>query len=286
MTIAVAVKVNDGFVLASDSATTLIQNSGGTAPAQVVKIYNNANKIFNLHKGLPIAAMTWGDGSIGPSSISTLAKDLRVRFSGRDDSHSEWAIDARNYRMSDVADRAREFVEERFAASSPAAHATLKGLGLMIGGYSAGSDMPELFELDLGGTPGSLVPTLAGGSGATWHGQPEAITRLLLGVSNALPQALRNLGVLPSDVPVYNDSIKQQVAVQFVTDAMPIQDAIDFAEFLVHTTIQYVRFALSPDGPTVGGPIEVATITKHEGFRWVSRKHYFSPHLNPPMELT
>ena len=81
ITIAVAVKVNDGFVLAADSATTLSAD-GVDGKTQLLNIYNNANKIFNLHKGLPIGAMTWGRGSIGPSSISTLTKDLRVRFAG------------------------------------------------------------------------------------------------------------------------------------------------------------------------------------------------------------
>jgi hypothetical protein len=63
---------------------------------------------------------------------------------------------------------------------------------------------------------------------------------------------------------------------------MPIQDAIDLAEYLVHTTIQYVRF--SPGEPVVGGPIEIATITKHEGFKWIRRKHFFEARLNPSYE--
>jgi 20S proteasome alpha/beta subunit len=41
MTIVVTAKVTDGIVLAADSASTF---SGASA----VKIYNNANKIFNL----------------------------------------------------------------------------------------------------------------------------------------------------------------------------------------------------------------------------------------------
>jgi hypothetical protein len=58
--------------LTSDSASTLIDQSN---PAMgVLNVYNNANKIFNLRKGLPIGGMTYGMGSIGVSSISTLAK--------------------------------------------------------------------------------------------------------------------------------------------------------------------------------------------------------------------
>ena len=63
-----------------------------------------------------------------------------------------------------------------------------------------------------------------------------------------------------------------------MTPPMPIQDAIDLAEFLVDLTTRYVRF--KPGLPTVGGPIEIAAITKHEGFKWIQRKHYFSTKLN------
>jgi hypothetical protein len=30
----------------------------------------------------------------------------------------------------------------------------------------------------------------------------------------------------------------------------------------------------------VGGPIEIAAITKHEGFRWIQRKHFYPAGLN------
>jgi hypothetical protein len=33
---------------------------------------------------------------------------------------------------------------------------------------------------------------------------------------------------------------------------------------------------------TVGGPTEIAAITKHEGFKWVQRKHFFPRDVNTP----
>ena len=35
------------------------------------------------------------------------------------------------------------------------------------------------------------------------------------------------------------------------------------------------------DSETVGGPIDVAVISKGDGFIWIKRKHYFDPKLNP-----
>jgi hypothetical protein len=32
---------------------------------------------------------------------------------------------------------------------------------------------------------------------------------------------------------------------------------------------------------TVGGPIDVAVISRGDGFIWIKRKQYFDPNLNP-----
>jgi hypothetical protein len=81
MTIAVSLKVHEGVVLASDSASTLAQLLPNGSMS-VANVYYNENKIANLVKGLPLGVMTWGAGSIGPESISTLFKDLRQMLTG------------------------------------------------------------------------------------------------------------------------------------------------------------------------------------------------------------
>jgi len=57
VTIAICLKVHDGIVLASDSASTLL-TIGSDQNTSITNIYNNTNKIFNLYKGLPIGAIT------------------------------------------------------------------------------------------------------------------------------------------------------------------------------------------------------------------------------------
>jgi hypothetical protein len=101
MTVAVWVKVYDGIALATDSATTL-QLPGSH------HVYNNADKIFHLHRELPIGAMTWGLDQIGPASISTVSKSLRLRLMGRDPSNLDWALDE-NYTIEGVAKSTRCF---------------------------------------------------------------------------------------------------------------------------------------------------------------------------------
>lgn len=285
MTIALAIKVHDGLVLASDSATTLTMRLADGTDA-VGNIYNNANKVFNLHKGLPIGAMTWGLGNIGPASIATLAKDLRRRFMNQDPRNPGWALDPDSYSIEDVAQRAHDFLNdgryEVVAEAAQQAGETPPVLGFMVAGYSSGADEPKAYVMHFGLTGGGTIEeAIPEGAGAAWWGQPDAIARILNGVSLAAPDALVNMGIglgQADAVAVYNE-MRAQLNPQMVTAAMPIQDAIDLAEFLVHSTIQFVRF--SPGSPTVGGPIEVATITKHEDYKWVGRKHFFDTRLNP-----
>ncbi len=75
MSIAISLKVHDGVVLAADSASTLMLG-GPNGSLGVVTVYSNANKIFNLRKGLPIGCVTFGAGSIGNSSMATLIEGL------------------------------------------------------------------------------------------------------------------------------------------------------------------------------------------------------------------
>jgi len=52
MTVIVSVKINDGIVMASDSASTFTNS----------QVYQHAEKIVNLVKRLPIGVMVTGDG--------------------------------------------------------------------------------------------------------------------------------------------------------------------------------------------------------------------------------
>jgi hypothetical protein len=281
MTIAISLKVNDGVVLAADSASTLIAptTSGGST---VVNVYNNANKIFNLRKGLPIGAITWGSGSIGPASISTLAKDLRRRLSGAAEDKRDWELDPVAYTVEEVARRLRAFIYEEHYVPAFQDWPDKPALGFVVAGYSAGAGLAEEYQvlMDGAGCEEPRPMRSRADTGLAWRGEPEAISRLVLGYSPRLEHVFaQNLGVPPDQISPALAAIRQALTAPLVQPPMPIQDAIDLAEFLVDTAIRFSRF--TPGASTVGGPIESAAITKHEGFKWVRRKHYYSPELNP-----
>lgn len=64
-----------------------------------------------------------------------------------------------------------------------------------------------------------------------------------------------------------------------VVAGLPKDELAKMAESLVNLTSFKRR--VSPVSETVGGPIDVAIISKGDGFIWVKRKHYFAGELNP-----
>jgi len=60
---------------------------------------------------------------------------------------------------------------------------------------------------------------------------------------------------------------------------MPKEELALLAEALVN--LQIIKRHASPDADTVGGPTDVAVISKGDGFIWIKRKHYFRSELNP-----
>ena len=56
------------------------------------------------------------------------------------------------------------------------------------------------------------------------------------------------------------------------------EDLADMAESLVRMT--YLKRRITSEEESIGGPVDVAVITKGDGFIWLKRKHYFPPELN------
>jgi hypothetical protein len=69
-----------------------------------------------------------------------------------------------------------------------------------------------------------------------------------------------------------------EAEIEGMVEFMPKIEMARMAEALVNLTS--IKRRVSRGMETVGGPIDVAVISKSEGLVWVKRKHYFPPDLN------
>ena len=63
-----------------------------------------------------------------------------------------------------------------------------------------------------------------------------------------------------------------------IASMLPKDELAVMAETLVNLTS--FKRKVTPESETVGGPVDVAVISKGDGFVWIKRKHYFKPELN------
>lgn len=92
-------------------------------------------------------------------------------------------------------------------------------------------------------------------------------------------------GISEEKSEFYKTRLLQYQAAEFsneiaeVVSMLPKNELADMAETLVNLTS--FRKRVTKASETVGGPIDVAVISKGDGFVWIKRKYYFNKELNP-----
>ena len=106
----------------------------------------------------------------------------------------------------------------------------------------------------------------------------------ILGDSNpqltAQIQAL-DMNQLINEYASKNNETKQTNYIQPLMSAvsnLSKEDLAEMAESLIYLT--YLKRRITFAEESVGGPVDVAIISKGDGFIWMKRKHYFDPSLN------
>lgn len=187
--------------------------------------------------------------------------------------------------------------------------------GLVFGGFAKNDMFPTLRYMEVDGiffdqlkiltcseididrkkTKAAVVP----------FAQKEMVERFMYGLDSSLERDIASFvkSVVNEVVEVAGKSvdeaieavIKEKVSARFDTLLGKLKDGsrqdlldvvyfmskkelADIAHALVELTSQKRRF--STDEQTVGGPIDVAILTKNEGFIWIQRKHYFDSDIN------
>ncbi|MBO9676309.1 MAG: hypothetical protein J7577_22905 [Sphingobacteriaceae bacterium] len=101
-------------------------------------------------------------------------------------------------------------------------------------------------------------------------GQQEAVRNFINGIGNELIQELNDYQFSAITGPLLD-----------ILAHMGKEDMAELAESLVNITSIKRKFTSSDSSDeSVGGPVDVAVVTKGDGFIWIKRKHYFEMQNN------
>ena len=248
MTIVIGVAAPDGVILAADSRTTYTRGEHHRVAS------DTSHKLFAVRGRFAVA--TYGISFVDGQTIAGQMDEFVAQL---DPALSE---------VRPFADALGKFFDER--VKKEYTEEELKDvyalLGFLVAGYD-GAGIGQLLEVSLPG-PEISGEINTGSIGTLWRGQTDVVRRLIKGIdwsqldvgeeklSDAVQKGLENLE--------YN-----------LLSPITLQDGVDFATFLIRTTIDMQRFSdglLSRPGsiPGCGGQISVLAVTR-AGTEWVEQ---------------
>ena len=262
MTLALIFKGTEGIVLAADSRVTLqfqAQAAGVSTPVLLSAHFDNATKLLKVQGQSHVAAVTYGLGSLGtvePRTAHSYVPEFETQLGNGRLSVQHFA-----QKLSDF------FMAQHQASNTPAAASDMH---FLVGGYDEGSPYGRVFEIAIPGAP-APVEHNGNGFGLIYGGQGEITSRILNGFDPSMPQWLGTRSNLDTAgvEQLRGDALKNHglnIPYQF----LPLQDCVDLSILLVETTAQLMEYTVGVRG--VGGAIDVATITRADGYKPIQVK--------------
>lgn len=258
MTIVVGVASPDGIVLAADSRTSNIDGDRHRIAS------DSAQKLFPIRGGVAVA--TYGMAFLGEKTIAGVMDEFVAQLDGQQEHDAEA-----------IASELATFFNLRFAAAFPGLdQSTLTGfpLGFLVVGYDS-DGIARVREVSIPGAvvtveilgPGTEISTAR--LGVLWRGETDVVRRLVKGVDW---DALGRAGVTVPD-PLAPQLLQLEYRLLL---PITVRDAVDFAAFLIGTTIEMQRFSdgigLAPGSHiTCGGAFRALSVTR-AGVEWITDK--------------
>lgn len=286
MSIVISVRVGDGLVMAADSASTLEILDQQRQIRGVAKIFNNATKILQL-RNYPIGVAFWGAGTIGARSISSLVYEHankrvpleRTQKTGNKKSPKQKKVLSVKKEATALMDFLFNSYKHQYPDWKKQSEKQRPSVGVLIGGYSGQDFFPHEFVFNIPNKQfRELREPLPDGNqdfGANWYGAADALVRFHHGRDDRLKEMLVRNKVKGATIEVIMDTLNREVQYPVPFNGMPLQDAVDYALFMTGLAVGRYRFSIGPE--VCGGPIDVAAITRQEGFRWIQRKSVSQP---------
>lgn len=258
MSLGIVFKSPEGLVLAVDSRVTLTAQLPNNT--SIPATYDNATKLLRVKGQDYIGVVTFGQGVLGQAAIRTAHSYLP-------ELEAELADEPR-LTVEDFARRLGAFFLGRWNASSMPAAAD--PMIFLVGGFDPGAVYGRVFEVVVPARPEPLEQNQGGSFGLTSGGQTEILQRILSGYdANAIVAVQQAMTLDDAQTAQLRQALAQQ-ALSIPYQFLPLQDCVDLVLFLIQSTATLHKWLVGIRG--VGGAIDVATVTRTQGFRSVQSK--------------
>ena len=269
MSLGIVFKGPEGIVIAADSRVTL--NAQFKHPNGEIIIlpstFDNATKLLKISKQNRVGIVTFGLGAIGKKDPRT-AHSFIPEFEAKINKEDKGIMTVENF-----ANTLSEFFMHQWSElqmPNPNEYNADPMVFLVAGYDDETSPYGRVYEITIPKMP-KAIEKIKDEFGAIWGGQREYVDRLINGYDgNFLQIAKAQLNLNDTQTKELEDSCSKNLSIKIPYQFLPLQDCVDLSIFLIRATINLQQWTVGIRG--VGGAIDVATITRVEGFKAIQEK--------------
>lgn len=264
MSLGIAFKGPEGIVLATDSRVTL---NAFTPSGPIIAHFDNATKLLSLQAQSHVGIITFGAGAIGQLRPRT-AHSFLPEFEEEVNAHHA----GERATVAEVAEHISHFYSAQWSQADMPAPGTpgLMPMAFIVAGFDPGEPYGRVYEIAIPTAP-DPVEKVESDFGITFGGQAELAARLLGGFDPRTAQlAQETLHLSEHQLSELMQRLTVELNLPIPYQFLPLQDCIDLATFLVYMTSTTQAWTVGVRG--VGGAVDVAAITRVDGFRPVHQK--------------
>lgn len=253
MSLIISLRIPDGVVIAGDSLSTMRRqvpisqdlefecpNCGEVNTGSIdigmnvpTSTFSYAQKVFPFMGKFGVG--TYGAGQLSGKTMYYAVRELEQELENDEDTPMDTVTDV----ADTIGERVHELVQDEVGDLEQIPEDGL-AVGFLVTGYD--QDEGKTIQVNVGR---EIHIQTYSEPGCTWGGDGHVV------------QAVWSL---------FEEEDGQQPAFHLFS----LQDAIDYAEFLISTTANHQQF--SSKMASVGGAIDVALVTPFDGFQWIQQK--------------
>lgn len=266
MSLGIIFKGPEGIVLAADSRVTIMAEFKEPKNMNIPATYDNATKLLKVSGQNYVGAVTYGLGVIGQ-------KEPRTAHSYISEFEAELAKNnTKRLSVNDFAINLSNFFIKQWKNNMPENVSPGNDMVFLVGGYDENAAYGRVFEISIPTKPAPKEHyEKPGDFGIVYGGQREYVDRLIQGFDDKLPVCVQKfLNLSDKQRMELREYLRNNLTAHIPYAFLPLQDCVDVSIFLIKTTILMQKWIVDVRG--VGGAIDVAIITKIDGFKSVQQK--------------
>jgi hypothetical protein len=272
MSLVIAIKSPEGLVLGAESRVTYHRIEDAVDPTTNLPIrvfvpitFDNATKLLSFDTHKYVGAVTYDVGGIGERTANSFVTEFLAEIGPLDKAEKN------RLTIKEFSQKLSDFYVKRWAdANNTQAVGAGKNMRFIIGGFDKDKPYAEVYEITVPDDPTPIHKSSKDSFDVLWGGQREIVDRIFNAIDPGFQAKIEQELAPTAEQKKKIVEHQREFALPIIPRTLALQDCVKLGLTLIRTTIDLQSLAYAPR--SVGGHIDIATITKEDGLEFIQQK--------------